>query len=450
VSSGTSGILATIGCPGIANCADGALTCVNSSTSTCSACLAGYTLSGSACTDTTAPAAVTNIVTIRDYADLTLAWDVVTDANGSGLKGYRVAFGVGPTAPACSDQNPLLTEPTVAIDGLSNATSYAYRICAEDRAGNRSSVTGLVSTLTCNAVAHCTAGAVTCTTATDSTCTSCEAGYRNDGGICVACAAGTYAASAATQCTACAYGTYSAAGAGSCTAWRWCAAGNGFAVGTSTTDATCTACTGATYSTGGQMACTAWQTCSAGYGYAAGSASANATCTDCTNVTVDGVGTWSAGGQMACTARTQCSAGTYASQTPTISRDRICTPCAPGTYTSAGNLTSCTAWTVTSCPAGQGYTQGTSTSNGSCTACNSGAEAGKYSLGGTGPCIPWTTTSCSTGFAFTAGTASADGRCTNTAPTLTTTANRMDIVSGTWDTINSKWRMRASVLNYVV
>jgi hypothetical protein len=37
-----------------------------------------------------------------------------------------------------------------------------------------------------------------------------------------------------------------------------------------------------------------------------------------------------------------------------------------------------------------------------------------------------------------------------TAPTLTTTAGRMDIVSGTWDSVNSRWRMRSSVLNYVV
>lgn len=37
-----------------------------------------------------------------------------------------------------------------------------------------------------------------------------------------------------------------------------------------------------------------------------------------------------------------------------------------------------------------------------------------------------------------------------TAPTLTTTAGRMDIVFGTWDAVNSRWRMRASALNYVV
>lgn len=36
-----------------------------------------------------------------------------------------------------------------------------------------------------------------------------------------------------------------------------------------------------------------------------------------------------------------------------------------------------------------------------------------------------------------------------TAPTLTTTAARMDIVYGTWDAVNLRWRMRSS-LNYVV
>lgn len=38
----------------------------------------------------------------------------------------------------------------------------------------------------------------------------------------------------------------------------------------------------------------------------------------------------------------------------------------------------------------------------------------------------------------------------STAPTLTTTAGRMDIVKGTWDDLNSKWRMQAAALNYTV
>lgn len=37
-----------------------------------------------------------------------------------------------------------------------------------------------------------------------------------------------------------------------------------------------------------------------------------------------------------------------------------------------------------------------------------------------------------------------------TAPTLTTTASKMDIVRGSWDTKNSKWRMQAASLNYTV
>lgn len=37
-----------------------------------------------------------------------------------------------------------------------------------------------------------------------------------------------------------------------------------------------------------------------------------------------------------------------------------------------------------------------------------------------------------------------------TAPTLTTTAGRMDIVTGVWDDLNSRWRMAATALNYVV
>lgn len=37
-----------------------------------------------------------------------------------------------------------------------------------------------------------------------------------------------------------------------------------------------------------------------------------------------------------------------------------------------------------------------------------------------------------------------------TAPTLTTTAAKMDIVHGTWDGQNNKWRLRATSLNYTV
>jgi hypothetical protein len=37
-----------------------------------------------------------------------------------------------------------------------------------------------------------------------------------------------------------------------------------------------------------------------------------------------------------------------------------------------------------------------------------------------------------------------------TAPTLTVTAAKMDIVSGQWDSLNSKWRMKAANLNYTV
>jgi len=37
-----------------------------------------------------------------------------------------------------------------------------------------------------------------------------------------------------------------------------------------------------------------------------------------------------------------------------------------------------------------------------------------------------------------------------TAPTLTTTAAKMDIITGTWDDTNAKWRMAATALNYTV
>jgi len=69
---------------------------------------------------------------------LTLEVGTSTDT-GSGIGGYRVTFGTGTVAPAsCSVGTPLpeSASPTIVHDGLVNGTTYRYRVCAVDRAGN--------------------------------------------------------------------------------------------------------------------------------------------------------------------------------------------------------------------------------------------------------------------------------------------------------------------------
>lgn len=61
-----------------------------------------------------------------------------TDA-GSGIAGHRVVFSTGTAAPttcATGTALPDTTSTTIAHEGLTNGTTYRYRVCALDRAGN--------------------------------------------------------------------------------------------------------------------------------------------------------------------------------------------------------------------------------------------------------------------------------------------------------------------------
>ena len=58
---------------------------------------------------------------------------------GSGIAGYRVVYATGtasPTTCATGTALPDTTSTTIVHDGLTNGTTYRYRVCALDRAGN--------------------------------------------------------------------------------------------------------------------------------------------------------------------------------------------------------------------------------------------------------------------------------------------------------------------------
>lgn len=88
--------------------------------------------------DVTAPTAVTVTTTVGS-TQLGLAWTAATDA-GSGVAGYRVMAAVGTTAPAagCAAGTMVYSgaERAFTHTGLVDGTTYTYRICALDQAGN--------------------------------------------------------------------------------------------------------------------------------------------------------------------------------------------------------------------------------------------------------------------------------------------------------------------------
>ncbi len=88
--------------------------------------------------DATAPTAITATATIGS-AQIALAWTAATDV-GSGLAGYRVVAATGATAPAagCAAGTVVYTGADRAFThtGLVDGTTYSYRVCPVDVAGN--------------------------------------------------------------------------------------------------------------------------------------------------------------------------------------------------------------------------------------------------------------------------------------------------------------------------
>jgi hypothetical protein len=89
--------------------------------------------------DTTAPSNGT-VVPAPGDTQVTLNWSGFSDA-GSGIDSYRVVFATGSTAPwSCTAGTllPACTATPCVHTGLTNGTSYSYRVCATDKTGNMS------------------------------------------------------------------------------------------------------------------------------------------------------------------------------------------------------------------------------------------------------------------------------------------------------------------------
>ena len=94
--------------------------------------------------DTTVP--VNGTVTgAPGNTQVTLNWSGFSDAH-SGIDSYRVVFATGSAPFSCSSGTPLYTgsDMTYPHTGLINGTTYGYRVCAIDKAGNMS--TGATAT----------------------------------------------------------------------------------------------------------------------------------------------------------------------------------------------------------------------------------------------------------------------------------------------------------------
>jgi len=89
--------------------------------------------------DTTAPLNGTAVPTPGD-TQVTLNWTGFSDTL-SGIGGYSVRFAAGSTPSSCSSGTVLYTGPETSYPhtGLTNGTTYGYRVCAIDKAGNTSS-----------------------------------------------------------------------------------------------------------------------------------------------------------------------------------------------------------------------------------------------------------------------------------------------------------------------
>ena len=86
-----------------------------------------------------------------------------------------------------------------------------------------------------------------------------------------------------------------------------------------------------------------------------------------------------------------------------------CTSCGAGTYSTGGSLNACSSWLVSTCPAGQGYTAGTTSTSSYCTNCPSGTYK---STSGTDACINWSVSSCPAGYGYAQGTTTTNSACT--------------------------------------
>ena len=169
----------------------------------------------------------------------------------------------------------------------------------------------------------------------------------------------TYSGPGANQCTSCTAGRYLSGGA--CLPCTTCAPGtHASAACTPTADTVCTPCSACAPGSYASAACTATTdtVCAA----------CHASCATCSGPTASDCGTCPSGfflGGGACQACAVCPAGTHTASACAADANTICTPCAPGTFTSSPGATSCTS--CGSCDDGDPCTDDTCSTTTGCT-----------------------------------------------------------------------------------
>jgi hypothetical protein len=254
------------------------------------------------------------------------------------------------------------------------------------------------------------------------------------------CAAGQYISSTGSAtsdraCAGCATGSFSdTQNVASCTPWTDCAPGEYVTVnGSVTENRGCGSCPDGTFSDAPNQASCLLGICPAGSVQTApGTSTLPPTCTSCTTGEFcagdtapavpcnAGDGTWDHDGDPAseCMPRTDCVAGQFVLEEGDAVADRICAPCSAGSYSTAANAASCSAWAICA-PGEYVLSPGTATSDRVCAACLAGFTEGENATS----CTAWQT--CVPGQRVsTEGTAASDRQCAG-------------CVSGTFSTVTN-------------
>ena len=265
-----------------------------------------------------------------------------------------------------------------------------------------STSTTATSCAPCDPNANSAPGSTACTCNdgyVGSPCAACPAGSVCANGLQTPCATGQYSTAGSVVCAACAAGTYaSVQGLSACLS---CAAGSYSAASVSL----CSLCSPGYYSPAGTgNACPA---CAAG---TFGTGSGQSACSKCA------AGTYGLGGVQGCSA---CSVGSYSTSVGASSMN-ACQQCKPGSYGAAAGVTACT-------PCAPGTASSAFNTGQACGGCIANYVA---ATSGLTTCVPCSQPKCAAGFSPIACTATVDSVCGScpTIPMCAFTGNLCDCV----------------------
>lgn len=183
--------------------------------------IVGDLAGGSAEYDPTRPTGGTLTATGVDPTTVDLAWSGVTD-RGAGLLDAALSRAVGTTAPACG--TTFVTGSTARETGLVAGTTYTWRLCSRDKAGNVA--TGVVTTFTARAEYQPPTGTLDLPAASRTSTVTATLAATDDTGVTEQCLSNTTTCTAWTPYTPSV--SWNAGGSGLRTGYAWFrdAAGN--------------------------------------------------------------------------------------------------------------------------------------------------------------------------------------------------------------------------------